>query len=283
MENFAGEQIKEATFSSPVQITGFNTLPEVGAAFQTFTSKREAEIAAAESRSGPAVAPLKESTKEDGEKRKKGEEEKKEEEEIIPTIPIVIKTDTQGSLDAILHELAKLENERIIIKVVCQGPGAVSENDIKSVAAYENALVIAFNTTADAIAVERARQLGIPIHTFNIIYKLAEWLRDAIAERTPKTEVREMHGSAKILKTFSRAKHKQVIGGRVREGVLRAGDRIVIMRRDAEIGEGKILSLEIGRAPAKEVLSGSEFGAQIETEQPIEEGDTMNSFSAVLK
>jgi len=273
MENFAGEKIRSAVFSSPVQITGFSSLPEVGAPFATFNSKKEAEAAVV-----PVLKPSGATL--EGEKKEEGDEE----EEIIPTIPIVIKADTQGSLDAILHELSKLEDDRrMIIKVVQQSPGGVSENDIKSVSNNKNAIIVAFNTSVDPAATEKARQLGIEIRTFDIIYKLAEWLKDAIAERTPKIETKEKHGSAKILKTFSRTKNKQIVGGRVIEGVMRVGDRIVITRREEEIGEGKIISLESAKASIKEVQSESEFGAQIGAEQVIERGDVIASFSLVLK
>lgn len=257
VENFLGKPIQEATFSSPVRIIGWDTLPSVGAPFVCVDTKKEAlslvEIFKTEARDV---------------KIELSSSDKK-------VIPIIIKTDAAGSLDALLYEIAKLENDRVSPRVVLSGIGPVTENDVKTASSNDNALIVAFHTKIDPQAGSLAERLAIPVHAFDIIYKLTEWLALAIVERTPSIEVEEVVGVAKILKLFSQNKDKQILGGRVESGALRVGEIVKIMRRDTEIARGRIRELQQAKQKTSAVEEGNEFGGMIEAKIAIAPGDKL--------
>ena len=257
MEDWSGTSIKEAGLSEPVRIVGFSKVPEVGAAFSTVLNKKEAEkvVNEYEAEAEETIAP----------------------QSNLPTVPLLIKADVLGSVDAIEHELKKIDTEHVAVRVIERGAGDVTANDVQNVSATENALIVGFNVSVERGAEELAERLGVEIKTFSIIYELAEWLREAIKTRTPKHEVEEETGSAKILKHFSTQKYTHVLGGRVLDGTLSVGDKVKIMRRDLDIGRGTIKNLQQGKTDVKS-LSEGEFGMQVETRVEIAPGDTLTAF-----
>ncbi len=261
MENFAGKTIKEAGPSDPVRIIGWNSVPKVGDTFTTVRTKKEA-ISLALHGAPPQVR----STPTD---------------RSIPRIPISIKADVLGTIEAIEHEIAKFSSDRIAVEIIGRGVGAISENDIKNIGETSKAIVVGFNVPVERSAVDLAERLGVEIKTFDIIYKLAEWLTEALILRTPKIEVEEKTGEAKILKVFSVQKNINVLGGRVLEGSLSVGQHIRVLRRDIEIGRGSIKNLQQQKADVKQVSDG-EFGMQIDTKAEVAPGDTLASFKTVI-
>ena len=266
IENFLGKQVPEATFSSPVQITGFDSLPAVGSTFRAYTNKKDAEKQQEVLREARAkVKPV----------------------AIIRTIPlaenalvvpIVLKSDVAGTLEALEKEISKIERERIRIKIIATGVGAIGENDTKLAAGSPGTIILGFHTKVERNAEDIAERFGITIKTFDIIYKLSEWLNEELDRRTPKTMGEEVVGTAKILKTFSATKHKQVIGGKVLTGTLEVGAQVKIMRRETEIGRGKIDGLQAQKLAAKKVEEGNECGMMIEAKIEIAPGDVLEAF-----
>ena len=274
MENFLGKPIKEAHAGSPIGIVGFSSLPAVGAQWHAVKSKKEAEAEASEARS-IKVAPAKAVPQPLAE----GEEEKTH---II--LPLVIKTDVSGTADAVMHELDKLpKDERLEVRVVSRGVGPVSENDVKLAGSGTPGIVVGFNVKVDASARDLAERLGVSIGLFEIIYELSQWLGEELQKRQPRERAEEASGSAKVLKIFSTAKGRVILGGRVDEGELLDGAEVKIMRRDLELGRGTITSLQTQKAPTKKIESGSEFGAQIKTSAEPAAGDTLQAFTIVFK
>ncbi len=264
-ENFEGRPIKEASFSSPVRIIGFDSLPSVGSTFRSYERKKDAELAKATTPTKRAIA----AWNEDDERH---------------LIPLVIKADTTGTLEAIAHELQKLENERIVISTIVEGVGNVSEGDVHTaLASSHNAIVIAFNVGIDASARDIAMQNGKEIHVFNIIYKLSEWLETAIKERIPKMETLEEIGMAKVMMHFSSVKNKYVIGGKVKSGSIKKGARIRILRNETVLSEGNILNLQSGKQSVDSVNEGDEFGAQVQSEVAVQPGDMLQCYEMVIK
>ncbi|OHA99456.1 MAG: translation initiation factor IF-2 [Candidatus Zambryskibacteria bacterium RIFCSPHIGHO2_12_FULL_43_12b] len=265
-ENFLGKPISEATFSSPVRIIGWDSAPKVGAEFQGVNTKNEAlEIVA-----------------KNAEAQTTSEQSAGDSESEKTVIPIVIKADSAGSLDALVYEIGKLGNDRVIPKIVLSGIGPLSENDVKSAMTKENSLLISFHTKTDSKAESLAQRLGKEIHSFDIIYKLTEWLAQAVLERTPSIEVEEAVGVAKILKTFSQSKDKQVVGGRVESGIISVGDQVRILRRDAEIVRGRVRELQQTKQKTSSVSEG-EFGAMIEAKFEIAMGDKIEALTLVKR
>lgn len=270
MQNFLGKSIKEATFSSPVRIIGFNNVPDVGLEFVSFKNKKEAEKKAVEN------SELKKEKLKMKTNTVSAEDDK-------TVIPVIIKVDVLGTIDAIEHEISKIDNERVEIKIIQKGVGNVSENDVKTAGRKENTIVVGFNVGVDSNAMDIAERDNIEIKTFNIIYELAEWLSSAIKTRTPKITVEEVSGRFKVLKTFSTNKDKQVIGGRVENGIISIREQFNILRKDTKIGTGKILTLQLQKTDSKKVEEGSEFGSQVQSKIEIVPGDIIESFKLVEK
>lgn len=269
MEDFRGKRIESAAISSPVKLIGFSSLPQIGELWSTVDSKKEAEVLIAEAR----IA-----------KQKKGAKtEAAVGPENLLTIPLIIKADVSGTLEAIEGELKKLKNERVSLKVIHSGIGTISEGDIKPAVGQDNILIIGFNTKIDPQAVSFAERVGVQIHTFDIIYKLVEWVEQIMTEKTPKIQVEEVSGKAKIQKIFSKNKDKQVVGGKVQEGTIGIGEDVKIIRREAEIGTGKIRELQQQKQKATEAKKDTEFGAMIESKIEIAPGDRIESFKLVTK
>ena len=187
-----------------------------------------------------------------------------------------------GSLEAVKKELQKLETETAGFNILAEGLGAIGENDVKLAAGSAQSMIIGFNIKTERSAIDSAERLSITIKTDNIIYKLSEWLTEALEERRPKQIVEETSGEAKILKLFSKTKNKQVVGGQVNVGALGRGREVKILRRDKEIGRGKITDLEQSKKKTGQVAEGEQFGATVESPLSIAPGDIIQTFNKLL-
>lgn len=262
MENFLGKSIKEASFSDPVGIVGWTETPNVGATFTTVATKKEAETAVAATTSEAIEAHTKAGAD-------------------TPTIAVLIKADVLGTIDAIKHELAKLASDRIAIRIIGAHVGDVNVNDVQNVSATKEAIIVGFNVKVERAAQDLAERLGVEIDTFDIIYKLSEWLESALKNRTPEREEEKVTGKVKILKHFSQQKHAQVLGGRVEEGTLSVGQKVKIMRRDVELGRGVLKNIQQQKSDVQSVSEG-EFGMQVDAKTDIAPGDYLEAYDLVV-
>jgi len=286
MENFVGKPIKEALPGSPVRIVGFSTLPAIGAHFTTVASKKEAEVLVSASRSIiPSATALRGASPSPTVATGDTALEASEEEAVRLVLPLVIKTDVAGVGEAVVHELNKIPSDgRLEVRVILRGVGAITENDIKLVGGGKTpGIVLGFNVKVEREARELAARHGVQIATFDIIYKLAEFLAEELEKRRPRMETEVSRGAAKVLKFFSGQKGRVVLGGRVEEGSLKLHQEVKITRRDAEIGRGTISSLQANKKDVKEVEAGSEFGAMLKTQALPAAGDRLESFTVELK
>jgi translation initiation factor IF-2 len=198
-------------------------------------------------------------------------------------INVLIKADVTGSVEGIEHELQKIKNERMKVKIVHFGVGDISENDIHMLGGKPDSLILGFNVKVDPKATSAAEKSGVQIKTFDIIYKLTEWLAELALSKTPKIDVEEMTGRAKVLKFFSATKDKNIIGGRVEEGEIKLGDEVKIMRREVEVGRGKIRELQQMKEKTSEVRTGVEFGCQLQSAITPAPGDKLEAYTIVQK
>ena len=285
MENFVGKPIKEALPGSPVRIVGFSTLPAIGAHFTTVASKKEAEVLVSASRSIiPSATALRGASPSPTVATGDTALEASEEEAVRLVLPLVIKTDVAGVGEAVVHELNKIPSDgRLEVRVILRGVGAITENDIKLVGGGKTpGIVLGFNVKVEREARELAARHGVQIATFDIIYKLAEFLAEELEKRRPRMETEVSRGAAKVLKFFSGQKGRVVLGGRVEEGSLKLHQEVKITRRDAEIGRGTISSLQANKKDVKEVEAGSEFGAMLKTQALPAAGDRLEAFVVEL-
>ncbi len=259
MTDHKGKAIKEATFSSPVTLYGFDELPTVGAEFTTYPTKRTAEEDRPEAARALNISA--------------------EESSGRFILPVIVRADVSGSLEGIAHETKDLGDDYTGIAIVQTGIGSISEADVKAaIASATPAVILGFNVPVDSLARESARQHGITIETFDIIYKLKERLAEILKTSAPKRTVEETLGKAKVLKLFSSGKGKQTIGASVQEGRINKKAAFRITRRGEMIGEGAIVSIQSNKQSVDGVDMGGEFGAEIETDTAISQGDIIESF-----
>lgn len=268
IEDFTGKKIAEARFSSPIKVVGWSGLPAVGATFKSFETKKEAEnyvVAFNEN------IPMKKNAV----KEKDGNN--------VFSVNIILKAETMGSIEAIEHEIRKIKNDRVKIKVIYSGIGDISENDVKTASAKEGTVILGFDTAIDPKARSYAERLGVEIKVFDVIYKLSEWIETKARDSTPKFEIEETAGMAKIMRVFNKAKDKYVVGGKVESGLVSVGEDAKILRRDQEVGRGKIKELQHQKKKVSEIKEGMEFGCQIQATIEIAPGDKIESYKIVKK
>lgn len=266
MEDSMGRMLREAAFSSPVRIVGWSALPDVGSAFKAYDKKRDAEKAVEEAltaRPAQIAGAL----------------------EGQFSLPIIIKTDAVGSLEAIMGEIAKIGDEHARVRAIVSGVGSVNETDVKTaIAAHKDrSLILAFRVPVEKNAIDLAEQHGITTESFDIIYKLTERLAELLKERTPKRRVEEVIGKARALKQFSKQKDLQVIGGKIEGGFIEKKRVVRISRRGNVVGEGEILNLQSGRQNMAKIEAPNEFGAQIDAVMEIAPGDLLECIVEVEK
>lgn len=278
LEDFSGATIKTATFSSPVQVLGWTEAPTVGARFAVFTDKKAAdkmaEIEKANIVATQALKQLDQTPPEAG----------------AIEVPVIIKADVLGTLEAVERELSKLNTSRAVIKVISRGVGPISENDIKLAAGSRTQtettnppLVLGFNVKLDKSAKDLADKNNVAPQTFDIIYKMTEWAAEEIIKRIPKITVEEVTGKLKLLKTFSTNGDKQVVGGEVFEGKLTRGNNVRIIRRGSNVGQGKVLELQQQMIKASEVTEGNQCGLQVDSKITLAPGDILEAITLVEK
>ncbi len=265
MENFLGKTVESVSAGKAVHLVGFDNLPEVGASIATFDKKKDAENYIEEM-----------STKVNGGK------------DAVAVafghkvVPIIIKTDVHGTLEAIEKEINKFSIEGLHIKIIGKGIGAIGEADIKLAQSDKNTIILGFNASVDSSGKDINEKVGAEVQLFDIIYKLTEWLEIELEKRRPRVETREVIGSAKVLKTFSQTKEKQVLGARVESGIITNGAKVTVIRRDFPLAEGTIVELQQARQKLKEVTEG-ECGLMIECKNDIAAGDVLEAYIMVTK
>lgn len=260
MEDGNGKAVKEASLSQAVGIVGWTDVPEVGTVFTTVKNKKEAEAlitSRAVAVTGHKFAPT-----------------------DLPVVPILIKADVAGTLEAIEYELSKFESNRISVRIIGTTVGDISVTDVQNVSATDNAIIVGFGIKVDRAAQELAERLGVEIDTFEIIYELSDWLNTALKNRTPKVTEEKVTGTAKIIKHFSTQKYTHVLGGRIETGELKAGQQIRIIRREIVVGKGVLSNVQQYKSDVTKVTEG-EFGMQMETKDNIAPGDYIEGFDMV--
>lgn len=251
-----GTPLDTASFSTPVVVADWNNAPIAGETFASHKSKKEAEEFVKDvSRIRPVMV-------------------KKE-----VMIPILLKTDTLGMLEAIEGELGKRESEKVGVTIVSGGIGTITEGDVKLIQGAKAPVIIGFNVEVDRHAQDVIEKNAIHIEKFDIIYKLTEWFDAYIESVTPKEISETVTGSAKVLKIFSRTRDKQIVGGKVTDGKIEAGKKVRVMRREGQIAEGHIVGLEKNRVETREVETGELFGASIDAKTAIAEGDVIEQYT----
>lgn len=263
IEDFRGKRVEKAGSSEPVRISGFSKLPTAGALFNIAKNKKEAEELAKQNAKMFAT-PAPQGAAIDG----------------IAELPIIVKADVAGSVDAIAHELAKITHDRASVRIVSSGVGNVSETDVKTAYA-SGAVIIAFNVGTDSIARDLAERENIPILSFSIIYELSAKIKELLSASVPAMATEKELGRALVLKTFSSGAKKQVLGARYISGTFAVGSRVKIDRKGVELARGSIKNLQLAKADVKEIKTEGDFGVEIEARENALYGDELIAFAVI--
>ena len=267
MEDFNGKKITEANVGSPVRLIGWSDVPPTGESWHAVSNKREAEKYIEEKKASAA--------------RPSGKKNDSVSSETNAVVPIVIKADTVGGTEAIEHERKKINIERVEVKIILKGVGDISERDLKAAAGNEKPLVVGFHVSLDPRLGQLPERIGAEIQTFDIIYRLTEWITEKLKSRAPKITVEEFKAELKVLKLFSKTKNDQVVGGRVEKGKLSTGDTIRVRRRESIICEGVVKGLQTQKDKVRDVEEGKECGVLVEAKLEIAVGDRLEAFTFV--
>ena len=270
--NDKSKNLNEATSSMPVQVLGLNNPPEAGDSFVTVENEEKArELCDIRSQMKKnKVLPKKIKNLE--EEITFGTFENKKE-----LLEVVVKSDTRGSSEAIIHQLENIESNKIAIKVIHSGVGFINETDV-ALASASNAVLISFNTSTTKEAKSKAKLSNVNIKNFNIIYELIEYVSDFASGRLKPTIKENFIGKAEVLQIFKVSKIGAIAGCRVIEGTINKNAKVRVMRNNEAIYNGDILSLKREKNNASEVKSGTECGISIKEFNNFEVGDYLEVF-----
>lgn len=272
LQDSRNERLDEAGPSMPVEILGLQGTPSAGDEFHVVENEGRAreisEYRQRQEREKRAVTGARASLEQMLSQIKAGE---------IQELPVVVKADVQGSLEAIVSAVDSLGNEEVKARILHAGVGGITESDVE-LARASNTFVIGFNVRANAQARETARQEGVDFRYYSIIYELVDDLKQALSGMLAP-EVRETAiGTADVLEVFSVSKIGRVAGCRVTGGVVRRTARARLLRDSVVIHDGVLKSLKRFKDDANEVREGNECGVALENYQDIRQGDQLEFY-----
>jgi translation initiation factor IF-2 len=193
-------------------------------------------------------------------------------------LKLLVKADTQGSVEALKASLLNLSNETVIVKIIHSGTGGVSTNDV-NLAVASGAVIIAFNVRPDSKAQEEAERSKLDIRFYNIIYNCLEDMQKAMVCMLEPVEVEKVNGQAEVMQTFNVSRLGTIAGCIVRSGKVIRNSSVRVVRDGVVVYTGKIKSLKRFKDDAREVVSGLECGMSIDGFNDIKIGDIFESFS----
>ena len=269
--NDKGQQVKEAGPASPVEVLGLNGTPVAGDDLIVVESEGRAREVSEyrQNKAKEAKAVASKGTLEGMfAALQQGE---------INELPIVIKGDVHGSIEAIAASLEKLNTDEVKVNILHQAVGAITESDI-TLARASQALIVGFNVRANNAARDAARAEGIDIRYFSIIYELLDDVKGLMSGLLKPEERENFLGYAEILETFNVTKVGRVAGCRVTEGVVKRGASVRLLRDNVVIHEGTLKTLRRFKDEVKDVKNGLECGMAFENYQDIQPGDFIECF-----
>ena len=270
--NERGKQLKLALPGQPVEILGLNGTPMSGDTFVVVESESRAreiaEYRKRRNRDKEARISARGSVEQMLTAIAAGEAEE---------LPVVIKTDVHGSLEAIRAAFDKLATEQVRVRILTAGVGAISESDV-SLAAASNAMVIGFNVRAIPQARDLAKRDGIEIRYHSIIYELIDEVKGAMGGLLSPEQQESFIGYAEIRQVFSVSKQGKVAGCMVTEGIIKRGCKVRLLRDNVVIHEGSLKTLRRFKDEVKEVRDGMECGMAFDNYSDIQEGDMIECF-----
>ena len=276
MTDEKGKTLHKATPSMPVEIIGLSSVPSAGEVLVSLKTDKEAKEFAAtfvnENKKELLESTRHQITLDDLFSQIK--------EGTLKELPIVVKADVQGSVEAVKQSLLKLSNEEIVVKVIHGGVGAISESDV-NLAAASNAIIIGFNVRPDATAKQIAEQEKVEVKLYNVIYQAIEDVERAIKGMRAAVYEEKVTGHVEIRAIFKASAIGNIAGSYVKDGTIERGAQVRIFRGKDKIYEGKLASLKRFKDDVKEVREGYECGLVFEDFNDFDVDDMVEAYKMV--
>ena len=271
-----GRKVKEAGPSTPVEILGLNDVPNAGEILVVTENDKEAKHFAATFVSENKNRLLEET------KSKMSLDDLFSQIQAgnLKELPIIVKADVQGSVEAVKQSLVKLSNDEVVVKVIHGGVGAINESDV-SLASASNAIIIGFNVRPDATAKSIAEQEGVDLRLYKVIYQAIEDVEAAMKGMLDPVYEEKVIGHAEIRQIFKASGVGNIAGSYVTDGVFQRSCKIRISREGEQIYEGELASLKRFKDDVKEVKAGYECGLVFEGFNDIKEEDQVEAYIMV--
>jgi translation initiation factor IF-2 len=273
--DYRGEKVREARPGEPVEILGFDRPPPAGELARVVEHERQAKDIAEKRAERLRREQLAQRSKTAGvsletlfERMQAG---------AVQDLNVVLKGDVQGSVEALMSELAKIQHPEVRVNVIHTGVGGITENDIY-LASASNALVVGFNVRPSAEARQLAEREGVDIRTYRVIYKLTEDIEQALVGMLSPVTTEEVLGEAEVRALFKVSRLGTIAGCMVTHGVVRRGAHVRVVRDGTVIHETMIAQLKRFKEDAREVAEGFECGILLDGFNDVKEGDVLEAF-----
>jgi translation initiation factor IF-2 len=272
MFNEAGQAVKSAGPSIPVQVLGLSGAPNAG----------DDVIAVADERKAREVAEL----RQERERQSRMDEQRAAnldqlfsqlKDGEVKSVNIILKADVQGSVEALKDALVKLSNEEVKVAVVASGVGGITESDA-NLAVTSNAIMLGFNVRADAAARRVVEEKGLDLRYYSVIYELIDDVKQAIAGLLSPVITEEIIGLAEVRDVFRSSKFGAIAGCMVVDGVIKRNNPIRVLRDNVVIYEGALESLRRFKDDVSEVKAGTECGIGVKNYNDVQPGDQIEVF-----
>ena len=271
-----GRRVKEAGPSTPVEILGLNDVPNAGEVFVQTDNEKEAR-GFAETFISEGKNKLIEDTKM---KLSLDDLFSQIKAGNVKELPLIVKADVQGSVEAVKQSLVKLSNEEVVIKVIHGGVGAINESDV-SLAAASNAIIIGFNVRPDATAKSIAEREKVDVRLYRVIYQAIEDVEAAMKGMLDPVFEEQIIGHAVVRQTFKASGVGTIAGSYVLDGKFQRGCKARITRDGEQIFDGPLASLKRFKDDVKEVNAGYECGLVFEKFNDLQEDDMIEAYAMV--
>ena len=273
LKNDLGQNIVEAAPSTPVEVTGLSDVPNAGDKFMAFESEKQAKHIADE-------RSLRAREKDTNFSGMSLEDLFGRIQEGVKEINVVLKADVNGSLEAVRGALEKIDVEGVKINIIRGAVGGITESDIV-LARASDAIIIGFNVRANAQAQDDAKEYGVEIRTYDIIYKVVEEMEDAMKGMLDPEYEEQVTGKLEIRQLFKFSKVGLIAGCHVLTGVVRNNEKARIVRADVVVYNGAVNTLQHEKDQVKEVTKGMDCGITLENCQDYKEGDIIEIYDLV--
>ncbi len=276
MRSDDGTILKEIGPGTPAAIVGLSEVPGAGDVLVAMESERDARELAGKRAEYARAKQLSKSTKATIDDLSALIAEGQ-----LKSLPVIIKADVQGSLEAIKGSLEKLKNEEVKVNVIHEGVGGVTESDVTLADASENSVILGFNVRPTGDVKKKAKTLGVEIKSYSVIYDLLDDVKALLGGMMSPVVSEEITGQAEVRETFVVAKVGTIAGSKVTEGVITRGSKARLIRDGVVIYTSIISSLKRFTEDAREVKNGFECGIMLENYNDIKAGDTFETFKDV--